>query len=170
MESTTLLGVATTAWGVVMSVAPILQIRRIRSAGTSAGVSRGHLVVLLIGFGLWLAYGIAIDLLPLVITNAVSLVATAAWLVEVRRYRPRADAPRVASAGVRRPSGLGTRIRRWPMPCLSSSRMPVGTAAVDERVVGHDAFDPDAVGSEEAERAARNAAAAAASSESWNSE
>ena len=89
MESTTLLGVATTAWGVVMSVAPILQIRRIRSAGTSAGVSRGHLVVLLIGFTLWLAYGIAIDLLPLVITNAVSLVATAAWLFEVRRYRPR---------------------------------------------------------------------------------
>jgi len=92
VESTTLLGVATTAWGVVMSVAPILQIRRIRSAGTSAGVSRGHLVVLLIGFSLWLAYGIAIDLLPLVITNAVSLVATVAWLVEARRYRPRVAA------------------------------------------------------------------------------
>jgi uncharacterized protein with PQ loop repeat len=80
VESTTLLGVATTAWGVVMSVAPILQIRRIRSAGTSAGVSNGHLVVLLIGFTLWLAYGIAIDLLPLVITNAVSLVAGRGWL------------------------------------------------------------------------------------------
>jgi MtN3 and saliva related transmembrane protein len=91
VESTTLLGVATTAWGVVMSVAPILQIRRIRSAGTSAGVSRVHLLVLLVGFALWLAYGIAVDLLPLVITNAVSLVATGAWLAEVRRYRPRVE-------------------------------------------------------------------------------
>jgi MtN3 and saliva related transmembrane protein len=96
VESTTLLGVATTAWGVVMSVAPILQIRRIRAAGTSAGVSRGHLLVLLVGFSLWLAYGIAIDLLPLVITNAVSLVATGAWLVEVRRFRQRTD-PMIAT-------------------------------------------------------------------------
>ena len=89
MQSTVLLGIATTVWGVVMAVAPVLQIRRIRAAGTSAGVSRGHLVVLLVGFALWLAYGLALRLAPLVITNAVSIVATAAWLLEVRRHRPR---------------------------------------------------------------------------------
>ena len=89
MSTTILLAFATTAWGVVMAVAPVLQIRRIRAAGTSAGVSRGHLVVLLVGFSLWLAYGLALGLPPLVITNAVSIVATAAWLVEVRRFRPR---------------------------------------------------------------------------------
>ena len=122
MELTTMLGVATTAWGVVMSVAPILQIRRIRSAGTSASISRGHLVVLLIGFTLWLAYGIAIDLLPLVITNAVSLVATGAWLVEVRRYRPRGHPAAAGLAAIRRrarstPSAAGSaggaRTPRW---------------------------------------------------------
>ena len=91
MQSTVLLGIATTVWGVVMAVAPVLQIRRIRAAGTSAGVSRGHLAVLLVGFALWLAYGLALRLAPLVITNAVSIVATAAWLVEVRRHRPRAE-------------------------------------------------------------------------------
>jgi len=88
VSTTVLLAFATTVWGVVMAVAPVLQIRRIRAAGSSAGISRAHLVVLLVGFSLWLAYGLAIDLLPLVITNAVSLVATGAWLVEVRRYRP----------------------------------------------------------------------------------
>jgi MtN3 and saliva related transmembrane protein len=86
-----LLGIATTAWGVVMAVAPVLQIRRIRAAGSSAGVSRGHLVVLLVGFALWLAYGMALRLAPLVITNAVSILATAAWLIEVRRFRPRGE-------------------------------------------------------------------------------
>jgi uncharacterized protein with PQ loop repeat len=89
VSTTILLAFATTAWGVVMAVAPVLQIRRIRAAGTSAGVSRGHLVVLLVGFALWLAYGLALRLAPLVITNAVSIVATAAWLLEVRRHRPR---------------------------------------------------------------------------------
>ncbi len=96
MTPSILLGIATTAWGVVMAVAPVLQIRRIRAAGSSAGVSRGHLVVLLVGFALWLAYGIALHLPPLVITNAVSIVATAAWLWEVRRHRPR-GAPTAAS-------------------------------------------------------------------------
>jgi len=89
LSTTILLAFATTAWGVVMAVAPVLQIRRIRAAGTSAGVSRGHLVVLLVGFALWLAYGLALRLAPLVITNAVSIIATAAWLLEVRRHRPR---------------------------------------------------------------------------------
>lgn len=93
MQATTVLGVATTAWGVVMSIAPVLQIRRIRAARSSASVSTGHLMVLLVGFGLWLAYGFAIDLKPLIITNAVSLVATSAWLVEVYRHRPPAYAP-----------------------------------------------------------------------------
>jgi MtN3 and saliva related transmembrane protein len=92
VQATTVLGVATTAWGVVMSVAPILQIRRIRAAQSSASVSTGHLMVLLVGFSLWLAYGFAIDLKPLIITNAVSLLATTAWLVEVYRHRPAAYA------------------------------------------------------------------------------
>ena len=89
MSTTVLLAFATTVWGVVMAVAPALQIRRIRAAGSSAGISRAHLVVLLVGFSLWLAYGLALRLAPLVITNAVSIVATAAWLIEVRRHRPR---------------------------------------------------------------------------------
>ena len=71
------LAVATTGWGLVMSVAPVLQIRRIRAAGTSAGVSVGHLVVLLVGFALWLAYGVSTGLWPLILTNVASLAAIA---------------------------------------------------------------------------------------------
>lgn len=87
MSASAALALATTAWGVVMAIGPVLQIRRIRSARSAAGVSTAHLVVLLVGFALWLAYGVVEGLAPLVVTNVVSLVATGAWLVVAWRYR-----------------------------------------------------------------------------------
>jgi MtN3 and saliva related transmembrane protein len=89
MSTATSLAVATTIWGLVMAAAPMLQVRRIRAAGSSAGVSLTHLVVLLVGFSLWLAYGVANDLTPIVVTNVVNLCATATWLVIAHRHRPR---------------------------------------------------------------------------------
>jgi MtN3 and saliva related transmembrane protein len=85
----TTLAVATTVWGLVMAAAPLLQVRRIRAASSSAGVSLTHLVVLLVGFTLWLAYGVAYGLAPIVLTNVVNLCATTTWFVIAHRHRPR---------------------------------------------------------------------------------
>jgi uncharacterized protein with PQ loop repeat len=89
MLNATTLAVATTVWGLVMATAPLLQVRRIRAAGSSAGVSLTHLVVLLIGFSLWLAYGVAFGLVPIVLTNVVNLAATTTWFLIAHRHRPR---------------------------------------------------------------------------------
>jgi len=91
VSTTTYLAVATTVWGLVMAAAPLLQVRRIRAAGSSAGVSLAHLLVLLVGFSLWLAYGAAYGLVPIVVTNVVNLAATATWFVIAHRHRPRPD-------------------------------------------------------------------------------
>jgi uncharacterized protein with PQ loop repeat len=56
----TYLAVAASAWGVAMSFAPLLQIRAIRAHGSSQAVSAGYQKILLVGFVLWLAYGISI--------------------------------------------------------------------------------------------------------------
>jgi len=57
VEST--LAVAAATWAIAMALGPILQIRRIIDEQSSRGVSISFFVVLLIGFGLWIAYGIA---------------------------------------------------------------------------------------------------------------
>ena len=57
----TYLAVAAATWGVAMSFAPLLQIRAVRAHGTSQAVSVGYQQILLVGFVLWLAYGIAIE-------------------------------------------------------------------------------------------------------------
>jgi uncharacterized protein with PQ loop repeat len=83
----TYLAVAAATWGVAMSFAPLLQIRAIRAHGSSQAVSVGYQQVLLVGFVLWLAYGISIENLPLMITNTVAAFVSAATIVVVRRFR-----------------------------------------------------------------------------------
>lgn len=84
------LGVAAASWGVVMAVAPLLQLRRMLRRRSSADVSIGYLLVLLPGFVLWVAYGVALGDLALVVPNSaatlVGLVTLgiAVWL----RRRP----------------------------------------------------------------------------------
>src|SRR5512143_4068299 len=88
MSSSSFLAVAAASWGLLMSVAPILQIRTIRRARSSAGVSSGYLMILLVGFVLWLAYGLAIGNVALIVPNSVAFAVCAVTLVTVRRYRP----------------------------------------------------------------------------------
>ena len=83
----TYLAVAAATWGIAMSLAPLLQIRAIRAHGSSQAVSIGYQQVLLVGFVLWLAYGISIENLPLMITNTVAAVVSAATIVVVLRFR-----------------------------------------------------------------------------------
>lgn len=83
----TYLAVAAATWGVAMSFAPLLQIRAIRAHGSSQAVSVGYQQVLLAGFVLWLAYGISIQNVPLMITNTVSTIVCSATILVVLRFR-----------------------------------------------------------------------------------
>ena len=52
------LAVAASSWAVLMGIAPILQIRRMLREHSSRAVSVGYFTILLIGFLLWIAYGV----------------------------------------------------------------------------------------------------------------
>ena len=48
------LAVSAAAWGVLMALSPVLQIRRMLRQRSSADVSIGYFAVLLVGFLLWI--------------------------------------------------------------------------------------------------------------------
>ena len=75
------LAVAASAWGVLMAVAPLLQVRRMLARHSSDDVSVGYLAFLLPGFALWVAYGIASGDLALVVPNVVAFLVGAATVV-----------------------------------------------------------------------------------------
>jgi MtN3 and saliva related transmembrane protein len=85
MESTLALSAA--AWAIAMALGPVLQIRRIVDQQSSRGVSISFFVVLLIGFGLWVAYGIAAKNLALIVPNSVAAIVMVATIVVAIRYR-----------------------------------------------------------------------------------
>lgn len=81
------------AWGVLMGLAPLLQIRTILQRRSSADVSVGSMAVLLVGFALWLAYGLSIGDGALIATNVTALTVTAsAVAVTLAFRRPRSPA------------------------------------------------------------------------------
>jgi MtN3 and saliva related transmembrane protein len=82
------LAVCAGAWGVAMALSPLLQIRRIIAERSSRDVSIGYYVVLLIGFALWLAYGIAIGNAPLIVTNVVAFTVGCVTVAVALRHRP----------------------------------------------------------------------------------
>jgi MtN3 and saliva related transmembrane protein len=47
----------------------------------------GYFVILLVGFALWMAYGVAASNLALIIPNAVAAVVIAATIAVAWRYR-----------------------------------------------------------------------------------
>ena len=82
------LAVAAAAWGVLMGISPILQIRRMLRQRSSRDVSVGYFTILLVGFGLWISYGIAARNLALIVPNAVALligVSTVAIALRLRK-------------------------------------------------------------------------------------
>ena len=85
MEST--LAISAAVWAIAMALGPVLQIRRIVDQRSSRGVSIAFFVVLLIGFGLWLAYGIAAANLALIVPNTLAAIVMAATIGVAIRYR-----------------------------------------------------------------------------------
>jgi len=91
VEST--LAIAAATWAIAMALGPVLQIRKIVEHRSSRSISIGYFVVLLVGFVLWLAYGIAASNLALIVPNIVAALVISATIIVALRYRrlPRAD-------------------------------------------------------------------------------
>ena len=87
MNVTTTLGVAAAAFGVAMGLSPLLQVRHMVARGSSADVSLPFLLVLLVGFVLWLAYGVALGNAALIVSNAVAITSYAVTTAAVLRLR-----------------------------------------------------------------------------------
>jgi MtN3 and saliva related transmembrane protein len=87
---TAIFAVLAASWAVLMAVAPLLQVRRMLQRHSSDDVSVGYLLILVPGFALWVAYGLASSDIALVIPNVVAFavaVATIACAVHLRRGR-----------------------------------------------------------------------------------
>lgn len=80
-------GVIAASYGLVMAVSPVLQIRQMLQTRSSADVSLAYLGLLTVGFLVWLAYGLALQNLALVIPNSVAFVVAAATIVVALRLR-----------------------------------------------------------------------------------
>lgn len=85
MEST--LAFAAAAWAIAMALGPVLQIRQIVDQQSSRGVSIAFFVVLLIGFGLWVAYGVAAANVALIVPNTVAGIVMVVTIAVAIRYR-----------------------------------------------------------------------------------
>lgn len=82
----TLAPVAAT-YGVLMAVSPLLQIRRMLQTRSSADVSIGYLAVIEVGFGLWVAYGLALPNWALAVPNSVAFVVGLVTILIAIRLR-----------------------------------------------------------------------------------
>ena len=82
------LAVAAAAWGVLMGLSPVLQIRQMLRRRSSRDVSIGYYGVLMVGFVLWMSYGVAAHNLALIVPNAIALLIGAGTIaVAVRLSR-----------------------------------------------------------------------------------
>ena len=81
------LAVAAAAWGVLMGVSPVLQIRRMLRQRSSRDISVGYFSILLIGFGLWISYGIVSRNLALIGPNTVALLIGVSTIAIALRLR-----------------------------------------------------------------------------------
>jgi MtN3 and saliva related transmembrane protein len=94
------LAVMAASWGVVMALAPLLQIRRMLERRSSADVSTAYLAVLEVGFVLWIVYGLSIGNPAIVVPNVVAFTIGAATIAVVVRFRTRGiSTPRSGVAG-----------------------------------------------------------------------
>ena len=80
-------GLAAATWAVAMAVSPLFQLRLVVRRRSSAGVSVGYMLVLLVGFALWVGYGIVSKDAPLVVPNVIAFVVMSFTLAVVLRYR-----------------------------------------------------------------------------------
>jgi len=93
MSTTTMLAIAASSWGIAMALAPTLQIRHMVALRSSAGISIPYLAVLVLGFALWFAYGIALHNWALIIPNTIAFLVGTTTIAVARHYRRPVDQP-----------------------------------------------------------------------------
>ena len=81
------LGWIAASYGVLMAVSPALQIRRMLERRSSADVSLGYLSVLEVGFLLWIAYGVSLPNLAIIVPNVVAVTVGLATILVARNFR-----------------------------------------------------------------------------------
>jgi len=81
------LAATASAWGVLMGFSPVLQIRRMLRERSSREVSLGYFAILLAGFLLWIAYGIAAGNMWLVVPNSIALLVGLTLIAVALRLR-----------------------------------------------------------------------------------
>jgi MtN3 and saliva related transmembrane protein len=81
------LGAAAAAWGVLMAISPLLQIRRMLARRSSGDVSITNLLVLQFGFFLWIGYGIAAGNPFIFLPNSVAAVVGVVTMLVAWMYR-----------------------------------------------------------------------------------
>ena len=69
-----ILGVATTAYGVLGALKALLQTRQMLARRSSRDVSAGFLASYAGGYAIWLAYGLSTGSIPLIVVDAVGLL------------------------------------------------------------------------------------------------
>lgn len=82
-----LLAGATSTWAIAMALSPSLQIRTMLRTQSSDDVSIGYFGVLVVGFLLWIAYGIAKRDPVLFVPNTVAAVVGVTTIVVALRFR-----------------------------------------------------------------------------------
>jgi MtN3 and saliva related transmembrane protein len=83
----TALAISAAAWGVLMAISPGLQIRKMLHHRSSREVSIFYFWVLLVGFTLWVAYGLTIDNWFLIVPNAVAFTVCVTTIAVALRFR-----------------------------------------------------------------------------------
>jgi uncharacterized protein with PQ loop repeat len=86
-----LLAVAATLTGILMALAPSLQIRRMLQTQSSRDVSIGYLALLDAGFVIWISYGVSIGNPALIISNLASITFMTGTILVALRFRRRDD-------------------------------------------------------------------------------
>jgi len=74
MDDTTVLGTAGTLIGLVAAMSLLLQARRLARLGSACEVSIPVRLVALCGYTIWLAYGVAIGDIPLILVDLAGVV------------------------------------------------------------------------------------------------
>jgi uncharacterized protein with PQ loop repeat len=80
-------GLVAATWAVAMAVSPLFQLRLVVRRRSSAGVSVGYMLVLLVGFALWVGYGIASEDVPLIVPNVIAFIVMSFTVAVVLRFR-----------------------------------------------------------------------------------
>jgi MtN3 and saliva related transmembrane protein len=91
MTVSDVLGVGALCAGLVMAVAPTLQVRRMLQTRSSRDFSLGYPTLISAGLVLWLAYGISLSNLPMMLSNAASLAFMAATIGVALYFRRAAE-------------------------------------------------------------------------------